>query len=114
MAEGATRNVPAFSRFLRVAACCNARVVNFTNVASDAQVPRTTVYEYVQILKDTLLVHEIPAWQRSTKRKPLATSKYYFAEEKKLKPRLAVRRSVVLQWAGAVDHAPHPSDAIRL
>lgn len=78
IAEGATRNVPAFSRFLRVAASCNATVVNFTNVANDAQVPRTTVYEYMEILKDTLLLHEIPAWQRSKRRKPLTTSKYYF------------------------------------
>ncbi|MBI2164667.1 MAG: AAA family ATPase, partial [candidate division NC10 bacterium] len=46
VAEGATRNVPAFSRFLKVAAHCNGTIVNFTNVASDAQVARTTVYEY--------------------------------------------------------------------
>jgi len=78
VAEGATRNAPAFSRFLRVAALCNATVVNFTNLANDAQVPRTTVYEYVEILQDTLLLHEIPAWQRSKTRKPLVSSKYYF------------------------------------
>lgn len=78
VAEGATRNAPAFSRFLRVAALCNATLVNFTNVASDAQVPRTTVYEYFEILKDTLLLHEVPAWQKSRKRKPLVSSKYYF------------------------------------
>ncbi len=78
VAEGATRNVPAFSRFLRVAALCNATAVNFTNVAGDAQVPRTTVYEYFEILKDTLLLHEVPAWRLSRKRKPLVSSKYYF------------------------------------
>jgi predicted AAA+ superfamily ATPase len=78
VAEAATRNVPAFSRFLRVAAHCNATLVNFTGVANDAQVPRTTVYEYFEILKDTLLLHEVPAWRRSKKRKPLASSKYYF------------------------------------
>jgi predicted AAA+ superfamily ATPase len=78
IAEGATRSIPAFSRFLRVAAHCNATVVNFTNVANDAQVPRTTVYEYFEILKDTLVLHELPAWRRSTKRKPLASSKFYF------------------------------------
>ncbi len=77
-AEGATRNLPAFSRFLRVAAHCNGTIVNFTNVGNDAQVARTTVYEYFEILKDTLLVHELPAWQKSTKRKPLVSSKYYF------------------------------------
>jgi predicted AAA+ superfamily ATPase len=78
LAEGATRNIPAFSRFLRVAAFCNATLVNFTNVANDAQVARTTVYEYFEILKDTLLLYELPAWRKSKKRKPLASSKYYF------------------------------------
>ena len=78
VAEGATRNVPAFSRFLRVAAHCNGTIVNFTNVANDAQVPRTTVYEYFEILKDTLVLHELPAWRKSQKRKPLASSKFYF------------------------------------
>jgi predicted AAA+ superfamily ATPase len=78
MAEGATRNVPAFSRFLKVAALCNATVVNFTQLASDAQVARTTVYEYFDILRDTLILHEVPAWTASRTRKPLVSSKYYF------------------------------------
>jgi predicted AAA+ superfamily ATPase len=78
VAEGATRNAPAFTRFLRVAAACNATVVNFTAVAGDAQVPRTTVYEYFDILRDTLLLHEVPAWTRSSTRKPLVSPKYYF------------------------------------
>ena len=78
LAEGATRNIPAFSRFLRVAALCNATIVNFTNIANDAQVARTTVYEYFEILKDTLILYELPAWRKSKKRKPLASSKYYF------------------------------------
>jgi len=78
VAEGATRNVPAFSRFLKVAALCNGTIVNFTNVANDAQVARTTVYEYFEILKDSLVLTELPPWRKTTKRKPLASSKYYF------------------------------------
>lgn len=77
-AEGLTRNIPAFSRFLEVAALCNAQLLNFTKIANDAQVARTTVHEYFEILKDTLLAYEIPAWKKSTKRKPLSTSKFYF------------------------------------
>jgi uncharacterized protein len=77
-AEGVARNVPAFSRFLGVAAFCNATIVNFTNVANDAQVARTTVYEYFDILKDTLILEELPAWRQSKKRKPIASSKFYF------------------------------------
>jgi predicted AAA+ superfamily ATPase len=78
MAEGATRNLPAFSRFLKVAALCNSQIVNFTNVSNDSQVARTTVYEYFEILKDTLILYELPAWRKSKKRKPLVSSKYYF------------------------------------
>jgi predicted AAA+ superfamily ATPase len=78
VAEGAARNIPAFSRFLGVAAFCNATIVNFTSVANDAQVARTTVYEYFDILKDTLIFVELPAWRQSKKRKPIVSSKYYF------------------------------------
>jgi uncharacterized protein len=78
VAEGRVRNIPAFSRFLRVAAFCNGTIVNFTNVANDAQVARTTIYEYFEILKDTLIIYELPAWGKSIIRKPLASSKYYF------------------------------------
>lgn len=78
VAEGLARNIPAFSRFLKVAAHCNGTIVNFTNVANDAQVARTTVYEYFEVLKDTLILYELPAWRKSKKRKPLASSKYYF------------------------------------
>ncbi len=78
VAEGVIRNIPAFSRFLRIAALCNGTIVNFTKVSNDAQVARTTVYEYFEILKDTLILHELPAWRKSKKRKPIASSKYYF------------------------------------
>ena len=86
VAAGATRNVPAFSRFLRVAALCNGTIVNFTNVANDAQVKRTTVYEYFEILKDTLILHELPPWKKTRKRKPLASSKYYFFSDSAFLP----------------------------
>ena len=78
VAGGAVRNIPAFSRFLRIAALCNSSIVNFTSVANDAQVARTTIYEYFEILKDTLILRELAAWRKSKKRKPLASSKYYF------------------------------------
>ena len=76
--EGAARNLPAFSRFLRVAALSNGQIINFTAVASDSQVPRTTIYEYFEVLRDTLLLFEVPAWRRSPKRKPIVSSKFYF------------------------------------
>jgi len=77
-AEGLTRNLPAFSRFLEVAACCNGKMLNYTKIANDAQVARTTVQEYFSILKDTLLAYELPAWKKSQKRKPISTAKCHW------------------------------------
>lgn len=76
-AEGLTRNIPAFSRFLTIAALCNGQIVNYTKIANDAQVARSTVQEYFEILKDTLIAYKLPAWNKSQKRKPIGTSKYY-------------------------------------
>jgi len=77
-AEGLTRNVPAFSRFLEVAALCNGTMLNHTKISNDAQVARSTVQEYFRILEDTLVAHTLPAWRESRKRKPIVTSKFYF------------------------------------
>lgn len=76
-AEGLTRNVPAFARFLEVAAACSGRMFNKTEVASDAKVPRTTVNEYFEILKDTLVGRELKAFGKSRIRKAIETSKFY-------------------------------------
>ncbi|MBI4374485.1 MAG: ATP-binding protein, partial [Deltaproteobacteria bacterium] len=78
MAEGLTRSIPAFSRFLEVAALCNGKLINYTEIGNDAQVPRTTIHEYFQILKDTLIAYELVPWKRSKTRKPISTSKFYF------------------------------------
>jgi|TARA_Y100000310_G_scaffold281529_4_gene302052 predicted AAA+ superfamily ATPase len=76
-AEAAVRNVGAFSRFLEVAALAHGEMINFTNMANDAQVPASTVREYYQILKDTFLAHEVPAFTETRKRKSISTSKCY-------------------------------------
>lgn len=77
-AEGLTRNIPAFSRFLEVAALCNGQLLNYSAIASDAQVPVSTVREYFQILEDTLIAHRLEPYRASVKRKPIVTPKLYF------------------------------------
>jgi predicted AAA+ superfamily ATPase len=77
-AEGLTRNLPAFSRFLQTAAASNARMINYTNIASDAQVPRQTVKLWFDVLKDTLIGFELEAFTATVKRKAIGTPKFYF------------------------------------
>ena len=77
MQEGATRNLPAFSRFLEVAALSNGEQINYQSIASASQVPRSTVQEYFKILKDTLLAREVPIWRKGRSRKTVETAKFY-------------------------------------
>ena len=76
-AEGLARNLPAFARFLQVAASTNARMINYTNVASDSMVPRQTVKLWYEILVDTLLGFELAPFTRTVKRKSVETAKFY-------------------------------------
>lgn len=76
-AEAIVRNIGAFSRFLEVAALAHGEMINFSNLASDAQVPVSTVREYYAILKDTFIAHEVPAFSATSKRKAVSTAKYY-------------------------------------
>lgn len=77
-AEGIARNIPAFARFLEVAAVCNAQMINYSTVAADAQVNRHTAVNYFQILKDTLLAFELAPFTKTLKRKAISTPKFYF------------------------------------
>jgi predicted AAA+ superfamily ATPase len=77
-AEGLVRNIPSFSRFLELSASCSTQILNYTKIASDAEIKRTTVMDYFNILRDTLLAYDLPAWQQTTKRKPITSSKFYF------------------------------------
>ena len=76
-AEASVRNIGAFGRFLTVAALAHGEMVNFVNLASDSQVPPSTVREYYAILKDTFIAHELPAFAETAKRKAITTAKVY-------------------------------------
>ncbi|HLB41603.1 MAG TPA: ATP-binding protein [Gammaproteobacteria bacterium] len=76
-AESLVRKLPQFSRFLTVAALSNGQLLNFSQIASDAAVPATTIKEYYTILEDTLVGFSLTPWTKSKKRKAIATAKFY-------------------------------------
>ena len=76
--EGAVRNVPVFSRFLYVAGHCHVKLINYEKIANDARTPSSTVRSYFQILRDTLIGYPLEPWGRGSRRKEVATSKFYF------------------------------------
>ena len=77
-AEGLARSLPGFARFLQTAALTNAQLLNYSNVARDAQVPRQTVVQWYAVLRDTLIAFDLPPWTRTVRRKAVETAKFYF------------------------------------
>jgi predicted AAA+ superfamily ATPase len=62
-AEALVRSLPAFLRFLPVAALFHGQVINVSGLARDAATSRTTIDGYVGILEDTLLATRLPAFE---------------------------------------------------
>ncbi len=75
--ESRLRNLPAFVRFLKVAALQSGQLINYAQLASDAAIPETTLKSYFQIMQDTLLGFTLEPFLASKKRKAIATAKFY-------------------------------------
>lgn len=78
VAEALTRNIPAFNRFLEIAAFSNGELVNYRNVASESGISAPTAKEYFQILEDTLIGKMVPAFRKKAKRRQIGAPKFFF------------------------------------
>lgn len=76
-AEGLTRSIANFSRFLDIAGFCNTEQINYASIGSDAQLSPKLVHDYFEILSDTLIGHFLYAFQSTTKRKAMTADKFY-------------------------------------
>ncbi len=77
-AEGLSRNIEHFSRFLEIAALSNGQQLNFASLASDVAMSEKTVAQWFTLLQDTLVGRLIPCYQKTTKRKPVKAPKFFF------------------------------------
>lgn len=75
--EGLVRNVGDFARFLEMISFSHASVINTTNIARECQINRTTVENYIQILKDLLLGFTIDIFSVRAKRGLSSHPKFY-------------------------------------
>ena len=76
--EGEVRELEAFERFMEVAAISDGEMLNYTNIASDCGVSVKTVQSYFQILYDTLIGYQIPAYRKEVRRKVVQAPKFYY------------------------------------
>lgn len=78
LAEGLTRNVPAFSRFFDAMAYSHGELTNYSNIARDCGVDSKTVREYYQILLDTLMGRFVEPFKRRQDRQIISkAAKFY-------------------------------------
>lgn len=77
-AEGVTRNLPAFARFLDLLVFSNGMLVNYANIARECAIDAKTVKEYYQILVDTLVGYFVEPYTKKKGRDVIsATPKFY-------------------------------------
>lgn len=77
-AEGLTRNVPAFSRFLEAVGYSHGELINYASIARDCGVDAKTVKEYYQILSDTLLGRLVHPFKKRQGRQVIGKASKFF------------------------------------
>lgn len=89
-AEGLTRNIGAFVRFLEAISLSHGSPLNVAAVARECEVERKVVTGYVGILEDLLLAFRVPVFRRRARRRTVARDKLYLFDAgvfRSLRPR---------------------------
>ena len=76
--ESVTHNIPAFARFLELAAFENGNIINYQNLAREVGLHSKTIKEYFTVLEDTLLGFLFPPYTGSHRKRIVAHPKFYF------------------------------------
>lgn len=79
-AEALVRNLPGFARFLPIAALFHGQRLNVAGLARDAGVARATVSGYLEILAETYLTWQLPAYDGKLRVKERKHSKLYWID----------------------------------
>jgi len=102
-AEGLTRNIGAFARFLEAMSFSHGAVLNASAVARECEIERRTVVNYIDILEDLLLGFRIPVFTRRAKRKTISHPKFYYFDTgvfRSLRPRGPLDSDAEIHGAG--------------
>jgi predicted AAA+ superfamily ATPase len=77
VAEGVTRNIPAFGKFMEVAALSNGEIISFANIARECGVSAPTVRSYFEILEETLVGRFVRPVARRGRRRIVEAPRFY-------------------------------------
>jgi uncharacterized protein len=71
------KDLDPFRRFLEVAAQCNGKLINFSNIARDVGVSDKTIKSYYSILEDTLIGFFLEPYHTSLRKRLSLQPKFY-------------------------------------
>ena len=89
-AEGLTRNLSAFARFLEAMSFSHGAVLNASAVARECAIERRTVVNYIDVLEDLLLGFRLSVFSRRAQRQTTSHPKFYYFDAgvfRSLRPR---------------------------
>jgi predicted AAA+ superfamily ATPase len=116
--EALVRNLPAFLRFLPVAALFHGQVINISGLARDAATARTTIEGYLGILQDTLVATLLPAFEAKLRARERRHPKLFWvdpglarAAKRQLGPVAAEERGPLLEGLVLTNLRAHNLDA---
>lgn len=78
VAEQVVRKLDPFRKFLEVAAQCNGKIINYSNIARNVGVDDKTIKSYYGILEDTLIGFLLEPYQGSFRKRLSQKPKFYF------------------------------------
>ncbi|MBX9585994.1 MAG: AAA family ATPase [Gammaproteobacteria bacterium] len=76
--EQAVRNLDPFRKFLEVAAQCNGKIINYSNIARDVGADDKTIKAYYGILEDTLIGFMLDSYTGSFRKRLSQKPKFYY------------------------------------
>lgn len=76
-AEALTRNLEGFYRFFTVAISRSGDTLDFSKIAKEAAIERMSAKRYYDILIDTLIAVEVPAYSSSARKRLVQHPKFY-------------------------------------
>lgn len=79
-AEQLVKKLDPFRRFLEVAAQCNGKIINYSNISRDVGIDDKTVKSYFSLLEDTLLGFILEPFQHSFRKRLKSSPKFYFID----------------------------------
>lgn len=77
IAEAQLRKVDQFVRFMDVLGIQNGEELNYQGISNDTGIKAVTIQTYIELLKDTLIGYELPAFVQTKKRKAITRSKLF-------------------------------------